>query len=71
MIDKIKKVSKILNFLFPFHSSKIYRWGIFFNGDWIGVYYGEDLSRLNIELWMKEFPGDCNPIMLVEMFEFF
>lgn len=71
-MKKLKTFFKKFSFLLPFQPEpKIQAWFILFNGDFVGSYFGPDLSHLHIERWMNEFPGDPNPIMLTESFEFY
>lgn len=71
-MGKLKKFFQYFSFLLPFRPEpKIHRWLIVFNGDFVGVYWGEDLEHLYIENWMEAFPGDPEPIMLVEFFEIY
>ena len=49
--------------------AKTHVWAIYFDGEWVGSYVGEDLSGLRIECWMKDLPGAPEPIMVADYFE--
>ncbi len=67
-----KRIFQAISSLLPFQSKpRIHRYLIFFNGDPVGVYWGEDLLGLKIENWMESFPGDPEPIMIAQFFEIY
>ncbi len=71
-MQKLKKFFQFFSFLLPVQATPvIHRWLILFDGAWVGVYYGEDLSNFYIGHWMDSFPDDPEPITLVEFFQFY
>ena len=71
-MKKIKSFFKKFCFFVPFHvEPELHHWLILFNGDFVGVYFGEDYEHFFIEHWMVSSPGDPEPITLVEFFQFY
>lgn len=71
-MGKIRTFFQRFSFLLPFRPEpKNHCWAILFNGGCVGIYVGQDFSHLYIERWTESFPGDPDPIMLVEYFEIY
>lgn len=45
------------------------KWFLFFNADFVGMYWGDDYSNMMLDFFIDAYPGDCEPIQIVEAFD--